>query len=332
MQKTILLTGISGFIAKHIAVKLLRAGYNLRGSLRDLGRATEVWAALAPYADHTNLSIVQLDLTNDDHWVEAMEGVTALIHCASPFPLDPPKTEHDLIIPAVDGTLRAITSAYAAGVRRAIITSSTVAITDIFHRGSMDETTWCDPNAIGTSAYAKSKTLAERAAWDFAIAKGMELTTINPGFVVGPPLDGRYGSSVSLIARLLRGKDRMVPNISLPLVDVRDVAEAHLRALERPQTAGQRLPCVAGTMAICEMGHVLKSAYPNRPIPTRIAPKFILQALALFDPKIRAILPELGRNHQVSCARTRDALDLRFISAEGALRATAEWLIAYDQV
>lgn len=332
MRKTILLTGISGFIAKHIAVQLLRAGYNLRGSLRDLGRAREIWAALAPYANRANLSIVQLDLTKDDHWVEAMEGVTALIHCASPFPLGAPKTENDLIIPAVDGTLRAITSAYAAGVRRAIVTSSTAAMTDIFHRGSMDETTWCDPNLAGTSAYAKSKTLAERAAWDFALARGMELTTINPGFVVGPPLDGHYGSSVSVVARLLRGKDRMVPNISLPLVDVRDVAKAHLRALERPQTAGQRLPCVAGTMTLGEMGHVLKQAYPDRPIPTRIASKAILRAIALFDPKIRAILPELGRNHQISCARTRSALDLRFISAEGALRATAEWLIANNRV
>lgn len=332
MHETVVLTCISGFIAKHIAIKLLNAGYVVRGSLRDLARADDVRRALAPQADLTHLSFVQLDLTKNDNWVEAMEGATALIHTASPFPIAPPKQDDELILPAVEGTLRAVTAAYAAGIRRAIVTSSTVALTDPFHRGAMDETTWCDPNVAETSAYAKSKTLAERAAWDFAERKGMGLTTINPGFVLGPPLDGHYGSSISVVARLLRGKNPLLPNIGFAVVDVRDVAEAHLRALERPQTAGQRLPCVTGAMTLPGMAQVLKQAYPDRRIPIRIAPKFVLQALALFDPEIRAIVPELGRIFQVSNARTRSALDLRFISCAGALRATADWLIANAKI
>ena len=327
MTQTVLLTGISGFIAKHIAVKLLNAGFAVRGSLRNMARADEVRAALAPHAELANLSFVALDLNSDDGWVEAMEGASALIHTASPFPIEQPKNADDLIRPAVDGTLRAMASARAAGVMRVVLTSSTVALADPLHRGMMDETTWCDPDAAGTSAYAKSKTLAETAAWDFATQQGMQLTTINPGFVMGPPLDAHFGSSISVIARLLRGKDPMLPDIGFAVVDVRDVAEAHLRALQNPSSAGKRFPCVTGMMTMPEMGKALKRAYPNRRIATRVAPKFMLRLLAMFDPQIRAILPELGQSHAVSNARARADLDMRFISAEGALRASAEWLI-----
>jgi dihydroflavonol-4-reductase len=156
----------------------------------------------------------------------------------------------------------------------------------------------------------------------------MDLTTINPGFIIGPPLDSHYGSSISVIARLLRGRDPMLPNIGFAMVDVRDVAEAHVRALQRPNTAGARIPCAQSVMTLPEMAHVLKQAYPNRRITTRIAPLFVLRILAIFDPQIRAVLPSIGQFHQISDARARADLDMRFISSEGALRATAEWLIA----
>ena len=327
MSEKVLLTGISGFIGKHIAVKLLNAGHRLRGSLRDMSRADEVRAALAPHADLKHLSFVELDLNSDTGWAEAMTGITALIHTASPFPLEQPKDEQDLIRPAVDGTMRAMTTARAAGVMRVILTSSTVALNDAHHRGMFDETTWCDPEDQATNAYAKSKTLAERAAWDFAIAQGMKLTVINPGFVMGPPLDRHFGSSLSVVARLLRGKDPMLPNIGFAVVDVRDVAEAHLRALQRLDSVGKRFPCVTGTITLPEMGQVLKKAYPTHRIATRTAPLFVLRFMAMFDPKIREIMPELGRVHQVSNTRARRDLDMRFISSEGALRASAEWLI-----
>lgn len=333
MAQTVLLTGISGFIAKHIAVKLLNAGYRLRGSLRNLARADEVRAALAPHlapdVDLANLSFVALDLNSDAAWAEAMTGVNALVHTASPFPMEPPKNPEELIRPAVDGTLRALSAARSAGVMRVILTSSTVALTDPLHRGLMNETTWCDPEAPSTSAYAKSKTLAEAAAWAFASQHGMSLTVVNPGFVMGPPLDAHFGSSISVIARLLRGKDPMLPDIGFAVVDVRDVAEVHLRALQTISAAGKRFPCVSGMMTLPDMGKILKKSYPNRRIATRTAPTFILRFMARYDPQIRAILPELGQSHPVSNHRTRTDLDMRFISSEGALRASADWLIAH---
>lgn len=335
MAETVVLTGISGFIAKHVALKLLAAGHSVRGSLRNLDRADEVRAALAPHLDAAalaRLSFVQLDLTRDEGWVEAMEGATALIHTASPFPIANPKDENELIAPAVEGTQRAMAAACAAGVMRVILTSSVVAIIDTFKRGMQDETDWCNLDAPETTAYAKSKTLAERAAWDFALAQGIALTTINPGFVLGAPLDRHYGSSISVVRRMLRGRDPMLPQIAFTCVDVTDVAEAHLRALERPESAGRRIPCTAGVMSMPDMGRVLKAAYPARKIPTRVAPKFALRLLALFDPDIRAILPSLGQVHHVSNARARKDLDIRFISPEGSLRASAEWLVASGEV
>ena len=187
MTETILLTGISGFIAKHVAAKLLNAGYGVRGSLRRLERAGEVRAALAgvvPAEAMARLSFVALDLEADAGWAQAMQGVTALVHTASPFPIAQPKDEAVLIRPAVEGTLRALRAAKAAGVGRVVLTSSTAAVTDSGKTGVQDETDWCDANAADTSAYSKSKTLAERAAWDFCAAEGLALTTINPGFVM----------------------------------------------------------------------------------------------------------------------------------------------------
>jgi dihydroflavonol-4-reductase len=328
MTDLVVLTGITGFVAKHIAVKLLNAGYAVRGTLRDLSREGEVRAAIAPHADTAKLSFAALDLNRDDGWIAAMQGASALMHTASPFPIVAPAHPDDLIRPAVQGTLRALSAARAAGIRRIIVTSSIVALVDSRHRGVMDETHWCDVEAIGTSAYTKSKTSAERAAWNYCTQHGMDLTTINPGFIIGPPLDSHYGSSISVIARLLRGRDPMLPNIGFAMVDVRDVAEAHVRALQRPNTAGARIPCAQSVMTLPEMAHVLKQAYPNRRITTRIAPLFVLRILAIFDPQIRAVLPSIGQFHQISDARARADLDMRFISSEGALRATAEWLIA----
>ena len=335
MPKTVLLTGISGFIAKHVAAKLLAAGHSVRGSVRRMDRADEVRAALAPVigADELQrLSFVVLDLEQDAGWVQAMEGMDALIHTASPFPVAQPKDPQVLIRPAVDGTLRALKAAKAAGVARVVLTSSTIAVTNTAKPGMQDEHDWCDPDAPDSSAYAQSKTLAERAAWEFAIANGLHLTTINPGFVMGPPLDAHYGSSIGVIGRILGGKDPMVPMIDFPVVDVRDVAEMHLRALETPEVAGLRILAVAGNMTMPDMAAELKRAYPNRRIATRIAPRFVLNILALFDAQIAAILPSIGKSHPISNARAKQVLNMQFIAPGAALRASADWLIAHKQV
>ena len=329
--QTIVLTGISGFIAKHMALQLLNAGYAVRGTLRNSAREAEVRAALAPHLTDakalSHLTFHIADLEQDAGWADVMAGADAVLHTASPFPIKAPKHPDDLIRPAVAGTRRVLTAAADAGVTRVILTSSTAAVYDETGPAAQNEANWCNPDAPGTSAYARSKTLAERAGWDLAKTRGLQLTVINPGFVMGPPLDGHFGSSIGLIRRFLSGKDPMLPDIAFSCVDVRDVALAHLRALERPTTAGLRILCVAGEMRMPDMGRVLKAAYPARKIATRTAPNLVLRVLALFDAELRAALPMIGRSHPMSNARAKAELGMDFIPVPDALRASAAWLV-----
>jgi dihydroflavonol-4-reductase len=336
MPRTVLLTGVTGFVARHCALALLEAGHVVRGTLRDPGRADAVRAALGPAlsdpAALARLDFVTLDLLRDAGWDAAMAGCDAVMHTASPFPLAPPTDPGMLIRPAVDGTLRALRGARAAGIDRVVLTSSTAAVVNTPlrpGRGSHDEDDWTDPASPSATPYVRSKLLAERAAWDFVRdeAPGMRLTVINPGLVLGPPLGTDFGSSVGVVRRILLGRDPAMPAIGFPVVDVRDVATMHLRALERPATAGRRYLAVAGSMWMTDMGRVLKQAWPERRIPTRRAPTLLLRLLALADPAVRAILPSLGRMEQASNARAVAEMDMRFIPPDEALLATAAALI-----
>jgi dihydroflavonol-4-reductase len=333
-DQTVLLTGASGFIAKHVLQQLLAAGHPVRASLRTPGRADQVRAAVLPglpaeTADR--LSFVTLDLTRDDGWAAALQGCAALVHTASPFPIQEPRDPQDLIRPAVEGTRRALMAAAAAGVRRVVLTSSIIAIEN-GRDGILDESDWADPDARGATAYGRSKTLAERAAWKIAADRGLQLTTINPGLVLGPLLDGDYGSSVGLIARMMRGRDPMMPRLGFPIVDVRDVATAHVRALATPAAAGLRIAAVADSAWLADLARALKQAWPDRRLPTRTAPDVVVRLLALFDPQVRAALPMLGRLTQMSNARARSVLGMDFIPAALAARASAESLIALGRV
>lgn len=341
MSAPVLLTGTTGFIAKHIAVRLLDAGHSVRGTLRAPARADEVRAAVGPAlqdpAALERLSFVPLDLETDAGWDEAAAGCAAILHTASPFPIDLPKDGAVLERPAVQGTLRALRAAQAAGIGRVIVTSSIAAVMmgprppgkEVF-----DEEDWSDPDSPLCSVNDRSKTLAERAAWDFVrqTAPQVGLTVLNPGFVLGPPLDRHFGSSMGLIVRFLRGKDPMVPAFALPVVDVRDVAEAHLRALERPSTAGERILLGGETLRFVEMTRVLKELSPERRIPTRQAPDLVVRLLALFDGEIRSALPMLGRFERVSNAKARRLLDLELRPPREAVRAAGEWLLANGAV
>ena len=335
-QNLALITGVSGFIAKHVALRFLQTGWAVRGTLRNLDRADEVRQALAPHltaAALANLSFAKADLTSDDGWASAATGAQVLVHTASPFPMAQPKDPADLINPAVQGTQRALRFAYAAGVRRAVVTSSIVAVFDETKRGVQDESDWCDLKAKGTTAYAMSKTLAEKAAWDFVTsAPDMALTCINPGLVLGEPLDGHVGTSMDLVKRLLRGRDPMVPMLGFECVDVRDVAEMHLRAAERPETAGKRYLAAAGTLTMPDMARQLKAAHPQRRIPTKVAPMLLLRLLALFDPAVKGVLPMIGQLPKVSNARVKAEMEIQFTPPADALRASADWLLTNGQV
>lgn len=335
MTQTILLTGASGFIAKHVVLTLLKAGMTVRASVRSAAREREVIAALGSDAGTVTdrLSFVHLDLMRDDGWAKAADGVDAVVHTASPFPIAQPKDAAEVIRPAVDGTLRAVRAARDAGVGRVVLTSSIAAImrSDLpAGRDQHDETDWSRIDHPSTTFYDQSKTLAERAAWDFVRDEAPEiaLTTINPGFVLGPPLDDGFGSSVGFVKRLLSGKDPMLPRLGLPIVDVRDVAEMHLRALQRSETAGRRYPATAGSMWFVEMSRRLKAEYPDRRMATREAPKLLLRMLALFDREVKSILPDLGHIYRVSNRGAVEDMGMNFIPAEQALLATADYLVA----
>ena len=339
-MQTVLLTGASGYIAKHIAVELLNAGYAVRASLRNLNRADEVRAAVlqhltAPLGDR--LTFVRLDLKRDDGWAAALAGVDVLMHTASPFPLAQPKDPQDLIRPAVQGALRALNAAKTAGVTRVVLTSSSAAVAGGPLRPGMtgfDEADWTDPNAPGTTAYTQSKTLAERAAWDFVrdSAPQMQLTTINPVFVIGPPLDGLFGTSVSVIERLLKASDPMLPNFGFAMVDVRDVAAAHVRALTAPGTAGKRYIAADQFLWFTDIAKILKTNFPNRKIVTRRAPDFVVRILALFDKAIASIVPILGKRQELSGARAQAELGITYRDVRASVVETAQFLIDHKLV
>ncbi len=340
--KTVLVTGASGFIAKHVVLNLLNAGYNVVGSLRSPKRADEVIAAVTPgLNDATRLGerlrFVTLDLTRDQGWDDAMTGIDVLMHTASPFPMTQPRDENDVIRPAVDGVLRALNAAHKAGIKRVIVTSSTAAIT--YGGGDksgapFDHTDWSDPENPKIPAYAKSKTLAELAAWDFVktTAPDMQLTAVNPGMVLGAPLDDHFGTSVQVLERLLRALDPMMPRMGFPLVDIKDVADMHVNAIVSAQTIGQRLVCVTGFLSFVELAQTIKAAYPNRKVVTRQAPDFVVRLLAIFDKSVRGILDELGKRREVSAAHTSELMDMKFIPAKDAVIAAADYLVKSGKV
>lgn len=335
MGGKVLVTGASGYLGQHIARRLMEDGWTVRASVRSeaKGQALRQSLARASGAGAPGLEIVLLDLNSDAGWVEAAKGCDAVLHTASPFPMTQPKDPQEVIRPAVDGARRAIRAAFEAGVPRFVLTSSTVALSAP-GQDRFDESTWTDPEDPETSPYGASKTLAERAVWDFAetTARDMAVTTVNPGFILGAPLGEDYGTSVAVVERLMRGRDPMVPRIGFTSVDVRDVAEVHLRALTMAETTGQRLVAVDRFLWFSDMAAVLREAFPDRRIPRREAPRLLLRLLALFDGAIASILPQVGQRHEVDNSRTRALLGMEFRDSRESLVETARALVEAGRV
>ena len=335
---TVFLSGASGYIGKHIALELLNAGYHVRASVRNVAKRDEVISALRAHVANptlvdTHLSFVELDLSSDDGWNEALIGVDALLHTASPFTGGSVKDENELMRPAVDGTLRALRAAHGAGVRRVVVTSSVAAIQGRelpAGKSAFDETLWTDVDAPeGVDPYTKSKTLAEQAAWEFVAtsAPEMQLTTINPSLVLGAPLDRNFGTSVAVLERVLAAKDPALPDVSFSIVDVRDVAALHVRCIEMPETYGERFIAASESLSFLEMAALLKRAYPRRKIVTRKAPKLLLRILALFDGQIKAILPSIGKRTLVDSTKAQRTFSMTFITPEVSVIETATFLL-----
>lgn len=333
----VLVTGASGYIAKHIVLQLLEAGYQVCGSVRSLARSQEIMNAVRPHLSEgfeleKNLSFVELDLSSDAGWLEAMSGIDVLMHTASPFPMSPPKHEEDLIRPAVDGTLRALKAAEAAGVKRIVLTSSTASI--IYREPpaegvAFDEGHWTDIGYPTCSPYAKSKTLAEKAAWEFVEkeAPDIRMTAINPGFVLGPPLDDNFGTSMKTIKRLLSAKDPALPQVGFASVDVRDVAAAHVGAIDNPETHGLRILVVERFLWFADIAEAIAKAFPKRKIVTRLAPNWLIRFLGLFDQQIRTISPLLGKRFTVSNGRAKELLALNLNDTRRSVVESARYLV-----
>jgi dihydroflavonol-4-reductase len=295
MNKRVLLTGINGYVGQHVAAELLRQGYEVIGTVRSRAKSESVKSALSKVVSIDKLSLVEVDLLSDSGWDAAMVGCDFVAHVASPFSVAEPKDERELIDPAVEGTKRVLTAAKFAGVKRVVLTSSIVAMTAGKPSGLYGPDAWSDVNA-NIGAYAKSKTLAERAAWEIVAEGSMELVVINPGFILGPPL-GAPGTGVSetMISNLIAGKMPMIPDVAMGMVDVRDVARLHVAALSAEGASGKRFIAASEQpVAMAEVANILKSGGYTK-VSTRKAPNFAIKAMGLIDREARAMAPQLGK-------------------------------------
>ena len=332
----VLVTGGSGFIGSHCILQLLEAGHQVRTTVRNLERETDVRAMLkqggAKSLDH--LSFVAADLEKDDGWAEAVKGCDYVLHVASPFPPSVPKHEDELIVPAREGTLRVLRAARDAGVKRVVVTSSYAAIG--YGQGvkdtPFDETNWTNVDGEGVTPYVKSKTLAERAAWDFIEKEGgdLELSVVNPVGVFGPVLSSDYSTSILLVQRFLDGMMPGCPKMYFGIVDVRDVADLHLRAMTDPAAKGERFLCVTGDfMSVLEIAQVLKERMgpAARRVKLRELPNWLVKLVSMRDPAVKQIVPELGKRRNGTNAKAKKLLGWNPRSREDSLVATAESLV-----
>lgn len=334
MAKLVLVTGISGFIAKHCAVELLKNGYEVRGTLRDLKKSEAIKTTLAKHCDISKLSFVDADLNADAGWHDAMVGVWGVAHLASPFPLSQPKNEQELIKPAVEGTLRVLKAAIANNVQRFVQTSSIAAIMEGHPRDRTTpytEADWTVVNGPGVNAYSKSKTLSEQAGRDYmATAKStMHYSSVNPGFVLGPMLDTDIGSSAEVILMFMKGKYPGSPRLSFPTVDVRDIAVMHRLALETNEASGGRYMGCAETSWFVDMMRPIKAQLGQqaRKVPSAQVPDFIMRIIALFDPAARSVVSGLGHESKFDNSQTRKALNVSFRPITESAPAMAKSLV-----
>jgi nucleoside-diphosphate-sugar epimerase len=335
-MSTILVTGGSGFIGSHCILQLLAAGHRVRTTVRSLAREKDVRARLAAAgADPGDrLSFHAADLLADAGWAEAVQGCEHVLHVASPFPPGIPADENELIVPARDGALRVLRAARDAGVRRVVLTSSFAAIGygQPPRETPFDETSWTDPAGDDVRPYVKSKTLAERAAWDFIAREGgaLELSVVNPVGVLGPALGSDLSTSILLVQRLMDGAVPGCPRLRFGLVDVRDVADLHLRAMTHPAARGERFLAVSGEFVwMIDIARVLRRRMgaAARRVPTRQLPNWLVRLAALRDPAVRQILPELGKPKNGTAEKARRLLGWSPRPSEEAIVATAESLV-----
>lgn len=335
----VLVTGATGFIASHTILALVDKGYEVRGTARSASKADALNATLSAYAGKPiEIELVSADLTQDEGWAEAMEGVTYLQHLASPIPNNLPKDPNELIIPAKEGALRALKAAKAAGVKRAVMTSSFASVgygwgdsrPDV-----LDESHWSNPDNIkDNTAYTRSKAIAEKAAWDYieGDGAGLELSVINPVAVLGPAMSGDVSASLELVTQPMMNKVPAFPKLTFGIVDVRDVAAAHVAAMEKPEAAGERFIVGERVLTFTEIGEVLREAYPNRKLPKGELPSWLVKMLTVVNPTLKQIVPELGKHRGFTNQKSKSVLGIDYIPAKDAILASTNSLIELGEL
>lgn len=334
MSETVLVTGISGFIAKHVALELLKQGHSVRGTVRSMDRADRVRATLAAHGgDVSRLSFAVADLDREEDWQQAVAGCRLVQHIASPFPLQQPRGREDLVPAARQGALRVLAAARAAGVERVVMTSSMVAMMYRANRPAemaVRETDWTDPDWKAATPYIISKMRAERAAWDYVNRDWApeRLVAVNPGFVLGPALDADVGTSLQALAMILKGVYPAVPPVDFPIVDVRDLAALHVAAMA-PAASGRRLIATGETWSMSRMAREMRAAHPERArrIPVGVLPAFAVRLLSLFDASLRTLRADLGVRPTGDSAYVTKLTGVDFRPAAEAVRAASQSLI-----
>jgi nucleoside-diphosphate-sugar epimerase len=336
--KTVLVTGGSGYLGGWCIVQLLRRGYRVRTTVRNPSREREVHATVASQVDPAHhLTVHQADLTSDEHWDNVIEGCDYVLHVASPFPPKQPKDPDELIVPAREGTLRVLGKALDHGVKRVVVTSSIAAVrlAKGAEKRALTEEDWTDPDEEGLTPYVRSKTIAERAAWDLVKQRGAEdrLAVVNPGAIIGPILSDDLSYSLQAIERLLKGMPGM-PRLGFSFVDVRDVADLEIRAMTAPEAGGQRFIAVTKFLWMSEAGEILRDRLGEAAskVPTRTIPDFLVRGMALFDGGIRSIVGTLGKRSVLSSEKANGTLGWSPRPIEDTIAETGESLISHGVV
>tara|TARA_B100000809_G_C15132652_1_gene529196 strand:- start:1420 stop:2421 length:1002 start_codon:yes stop_codon:yes gene_type:complete len=331
-MKKVLVTGTTGFIGLHCVQQLLEKGFAVNGTLRSFDRKDEVINALSSHNTSTeHLSLFETDLLEDKGWDEAIEGCEYVLHVASPFVLTP-ESEDFFVKPAVEGSLRVLKLANKHKVKKLVLTSSFAAMVDTLEKkDSFDESDWSDPNKKGIRAYGKSKTLAEKAAWDYMASNtpSFSLTVINPVAVTGPSLSKDIGTSNSIVGQMINGNVPGTAKVHIGYVDVRDVAAAHITAMLNNQTDGERIIVFEKTLWMDEVATILRDAGFDK-APSKVMPKWAMQIMSIFKKDLKFIVPLINKKRHIHSTKATDLLHWEPISAEESIVATAKQLQEYN--
>jgi nucleoside-diphosphate-sugar epimerase len=334
---TVLVTGGTGFLGGWCVAELLRRGHRVRTTVRNVAREPAVRATVerAGVDAGDRLTVVAADLSDDAGWADAVAGCSHVLHVASPFPPEQPKDPNELIVPAREGALRVIEASLAAGVQRVVMTSSVAAVRHgrpPAEAKPYTEEDWTDGNDTARTPYVRSKALAEQAAWERVRAAGAEdrLATVQPGAIIGPVLNDDHSFSLQAVQRLLTGDMPAIPRLGFTFVDVRDVADLHIRAMTNPAAGGQRFLATDEFLWIADVARVLRERLGDRAskVPTRVAPNFLVRVMSLFDGSIRSIVGDLGKTASYSNAKARERLGWQPRPIADSIADTGESLLA----